>query len=670
MCGIAGIFRLDCNGPSDLGGMVQRMTDTLRHRGPDDAGQVQFFSRAQPLPLGDPDTPRSVRESRLAWSPRESVSRSETPFLVLGHRRLSILDLSAAGHQPMSSRDGTLWVVFNGEIYNYLEIRAELASLGASFQTATDTEVVLEAYRQWGTACVHRFNGMWAFALYDCRSRSLWCCRDRTGVKPFYYALPGGMFAFASEQKALLTLPGLEARLHPEAVADYFLFSRLDQSAEGLFQGIFELPAGHELTVSENGPRPLRPSIWYRAPARAGLGKWRPQTFAEHAAALRAALRRSVELRLRADVPVGACLSGGLDSSSLVCLMHGFRESRGLAPEGLHVFTAGAREDRFDERKWAAMVVQRTGATWHQTVPDADELGRDLETMMYAQDAPTFSSRTYTQFRVMQLVQSAGIKVVLDGQGGDELLSGYEPHDAAFAFGLLKKGRIGDWYREARIGSGLLPGLALMGRMAAKNLLLPALPEGLRWELLLRKYPEWQFLSPELLAIGRRRLSEIAETPVGSLSEILTHEYFGGPLQHLLRCEDRAGMWHSIESRTPFADDPELMDLAFAVPEVFKIHGGYRKALLREAMCGLLPEAIRTRRDKMGFVAPNNDWLRALSPLADSYFSAEDEAVFNKKALLSERGRRFWIPDSPIENFRVYKFMAFSAWRKRFGVSI
>jgi asparagine synthase (glutamine-hydrolysing) len=668
MCGIAGIFRLSLPGYSDLGGMVQRMTDSLRHRGPDDAGQVQFFSQASPLPLGEADTPASVWESAFPWSPRPHRASSEAPVLVLGHRRLSILDLSAAGHQPMASHDGALWVVFNGEIYNYLEIRAELTSLGVSFQTATDTEVILEAYRQWGTDCAHRFNGMWAFALYDGRSRSLWCCRDRTGVKPFYYALPDGMFAFASEQKALLTLPGLDARLNIEAVADYFLFSRLDQSAEGLFKGIFELPAGHELMIAENGPRPLSPQAWYRRPALAGLGKWRPRNFAEHAGALRAALQRSVELRLRADVPVGACLSGGLDSSSLVCLMHAIRVHQGQGGEGLHVFTAGAREERFDERKWAAIVVERTGATWHQTIPEADELRRDLETMMYAQDAPTFSARTYTQFRVMELVHRAGIKVVLDGQGGDELLSGYEPHDAAFAFGMLKNGRVGAWCREARMGGGLRPALSLMGRMAVKNLLLPGLPEGLRWKLLLQKYPEWQFLSPDLLAVGRRRLSEIEEAPVGSLAAMLSHEYFGGPLQHLLRCEDRAGMWHSIESRTPFADDPDLMELVFTIPDVFKIHGGYRKALLREAMRGLLPEAIRTRRDKMGFVAPNNDWLQALSPLAESYFAGEDEAVFNKKALLSDRGRRFWIPDSPVENFRVYKFMAFSAWRKRFGV--
>jgi asparagine synthase (glutamine-hydrolysing) len=264
-------------------------------------------------------------------------------------------------------------------------------------------------------------------------------------------------------------------------------------------------------------------------------------------------------------------------------------------------------------------------------------------------------------------VKEAGIRVVLDGQGGDELLSGYEPHEAAFAFDCWKNGRFTDWWREARQSAlGQKGHLALLARTALKHRLVPGLPDRLRWSLLCRKFPEWEFLSPEIREIGRRRLAEWREAPVGSLSDMLSHEYFGGPLQHLLRCEDRAGMWHSIESRTPFADDPALMELAFSIPGALKIHGGYRKALLREAMRGLLPEPVRLRRDKMGFVAPNNEWLRGLTAVSEQNFSAEDDLVFDKKKLLSEAGRHFWAPRSSVENFRVYKYLAFSVWRKMF----
>src|SRR3989338_6136024 len=423
MCGIAGIIALkEKTLPPSF---IISMTNTLKNRGPDDEGflAVNFREKTSYSLAGD-DTKISL--------PHISKLQKEAT-LYFGNRRLSIIDLSVAGHQPMSSRDGSLWIIYNGEIYNYCELRDELIQLGYGFKSATDTEVVLAAYEFWGKDCVNKFNGMWSFVIYDSNKSILFGSRDRFGVKPFYYYFDNSLFVFASEIKAILQIPTIKKQANDKAIFDYLVLQLDDPAEESMFKNIFELLPSHCFEFSLNDKQ-LKIWKYYDL---SWNHKWenvnQPQ-MEEYVQNIGSLIKNAVQLRLQSDVPVGTCLSGGIDSSSIVSVINKFRLD-GKAPSiGLvqKTFTACYENLEIDERKWAQIIIQKSNTSWHRVFPDAKSLLHDLEDMIYTQDVPFGSTSIYAQYRVMKLAKENGIKVLLDGQGGDELFAGYTAYYRIF----------------------------------------------------------------------------------------------------------------------------------------------------------------------------------------------------------------------------------------------
>ncbi len=378
MCGIAALM----SAKNLRGYSIALMTGAVSHRGPDDEGYATFSGPIlEPQILGGDHTPAACYAASLAYTPvrRFQPQDAENARVALGHRRLSILDLSAAGHQPMSSADGRLWIAFNGEIYNYLELREELERQGQVFSTRTDTEVILSAYLQWGVDCLRRFNGMFAFILLDRQKQTVFCARDRFGVKPFYYFVPDdGVIAAASEIKQFSTLAGWRAVVNGDRAHDFLAWGMLDHSDETLFHGVFQLRGGEALELK------LGELARYRRAGRLPVFRWYELNPAPFLGGMAAAAQHfnelfenSISLRLRADVPVGSCLSGGLDSSSIVCVAN--RQLRRNAAHAQQcTFSAVSDVARFDESAYMDEVVRQTGVAHLTTMPDLERLFHDL----------------------------------------------------------------------------------------------------------------------------------------------------------------------------------------------------------------------------------------------------------------------------------------------------
>jgi asparagine synthase (glutamine-hydrolysing) len=431
MCGIAGLFHTGDR--VDLG-RLHHMSGLLRHRGPDDEGMVLIDPAAgAALPLGGPDTPPAVYASPHRYAPgAQPPDRSASAFRVgLSHRRLSIVDLSPAGHQPMCDDEGRCWITYNGEVYNHLELREELASLGARFRSTSDTEVILAAYLRWGRECLERMNGMFAFAIWDGRRRELFCARDRFGVKPLYYQWDGRSFAFASEPGALVLTQPRRIRPRLEAVRDLVALDWVDHDAHTFFSGLLQLPAGHWLVVGETGLAIHR--WWTLDPSRHATGTpsdWEREFTERFDAAVR--------LRLRADVEVGSCLSGGLDSSAIVTT------AAPMLDRPLRAFTVAYDDGpAYDERPFVRATVAASRAASDIVVPDGHDFWDTFDRLSERQDEPTAGPGVYSQWQVMSLAHRHGLKVLLDGQGGDETLAGYWRYLPLRLRDLLSEGRFG-----------------------------------------------------------------------------------------------------------------------------------------------------------------------------------------------------------------------------------
>ncbi len=606
MCGICGLVGCD-NNNTLYSKNISSMASLLRHRGPDDEGYIAISTRSREV------TPLSGNDSQIQHPRIEQFTGEADVYLA--HRRLSILDLSSAGHQPMSYDHGHLWVVYNGELYNHAELRRELQSLGHHFRTRTDTEVLLAAYSQWGEECLDRFDGMWAFVLYDKRRNILFGSRDRFGVKPLYIFRKDTFFAFASEIKAFYPLPDFKRAVNEEAVFDYLAFGceRWDDGST-FFSEVEEISASGAFRF-DLATKQFHLFSYYTLPYNDG-SHWESfdeKKAVEHVENIRELLFRSVRQHLAADVPVGTCLSGGIDSSSLVGIVAAILGQETLTQVGLHpkAFTACYDDPRIDESIWAKCVAENSKADWYKVYPQGDELLRDLEDLVYVQDFPFGSTSIYAQYRVMKLARESGVTVLLDGQGGDELFTGYTPYYPPFFTEMLRHGA---WTSLAREWSGLSN--SPMGRKEVavgicKNMVKGFCPSGLKKALWDQRNPLIEYLLPSFRTKQYNCSIEhyMASCPnIFSLTRML-HDLMSGFLQMLLRYEDRNSMRFHIESRTPFADDRQLIEAVFAMSSVYKIHNGYSKWLLREAAKPILPKQIYHRVDKIGFATPEYQWL-------------------------------------------------------------
>ncbi|MBM3565039.1 MAG: asparagine synthase (glutamine-hydrolyzing) [Alphaproteobacteria bacterium] len=505
--------------------------------------------------------------------------------VVFGHRRLAIIDPSPASAQPMVSPDGDLALTYNGEIYNYLELRAELERAGVRFSTQGDVEVLLAAWRTWGAGCVTRFNGMFAFALWDRRQGILFCARDRFGEKPFLYTRGNGFFAFASEYKALLALEGVSADIAPARVARFLRAAGggLDQGGETAFPAIHQLPPAHRLILSASGD--VRVDRYWDGEPDPGAGRL---DIAEAARRFRDLLDDSVALRLRSDVPVGSCLSGGLDSGSIACLVR--RRLGGGA--AYHVFSGRFPDTPADEGAYMDAIAAAVRPIRHETVPDPAKLIGEIGAFAWANELPVDSASQYAQYCVFRLARENGVKVLLDGQGADEVLGGYEQY---FAFYLAEAGRDDEAAIRARY-----PGV--LENLEAWHLRLPHSVRRILARISGRGSDIAFGLNPDLVS------ADSAERPK-SLRAALRKDSLGGFLTTLLRYGDRNSMAHSVEVRLPFTDH-RLFEMAQGLSARVLMGDAQTKRILREAMAGVLPEPVRTRWRKQGFLPPHAAWMR------------------------------------------------------------
>jgi asparagine synthase (glutamine-hydrolysing) len=653
MCGIFGQVN-----PSRIDPVVvRRGLQKMRHRGPDDEGYV--FANTNTCvarSYGGDDTDRGIN------LPHVSTAGHLTYNLAFGFRRLSILDLSTAGHQPMASACGKLWIVFNGEIYNYIELRDELIRLGHTFCSSSDTEVILTAYSQWGSDCLRRFVGMWAFAIVDLHRSVLLLARDPFGIKPLYYSWLNGTLSFSSEIKALLEVPGVRRRADAQAVSDYLHHGLTDHSERTLFSDVSNFPAGHYVELhlaSLNGKRPS-PAPYWALNAHRGADL----SFDEAAKRLREMFLESVELHLRSDVPVGAALSGGIDSSSIVGAM------RRLQPSlDIRTFTYVDDDNVINEERWATMSAQASHASQRKFKVSADELARDLAHLVYMQDQPFISTSIFAQYCVFRGAAADGIKVMLDGQGADELMAGYpwnrsqrlvsllrqRRYGAALQFhcraGLMQPGTAGN-YLMMTAAATLPPGLEGLGRRLSGHNVIGAKLHN-RW------FSERAVNSQAFLRTsGREALRE------GLVKSVVR------TLPHLLRYEDRNSMAHSIESRVPFLT-VRLAEFVLSLPEEYLVSGdGLSKSVFRKAMCGIVPEAILNRRDKVGFSTSEKNWLLEISPwVTQTLHSAVCHSIPGIKWDLVRRSWEATKSGNDGWNFQFWRWINMIAWTQAFDVA-
>lgn len=620
MCGVAGAVataRIDSR-------RLESALRGMKHRGPDGAGCL--------IATRDPRA-ALTRELR-------SVEPGEVALL---HRRLAILDLSPSGAQPMLSADGRFAVVYNGEIYNYLELRVELERLGCRFVSQSDTEVLVAAYEKWGADALRRFVGMFAFAMLDRERRTLFLARDFFGIKPLFYATGPTGFFFASEPNAILGLGAVQCQADAQRVYDYLRWGITDHCEATMFSGILQLPAAHYALVSLDRVQDISVTRYWDVSCENQLDI----SFAEATAKLRDLFLASIDLHLRSDVPVGAALSGGIDSSSIVGAMRG---KAGGSLE-LHSFTHVSNGGGVSEERWADLVGTAAGATMHKVAPSPAELEADMEGLVRAQGEPVGSSSAYASYRVFQLARQAGLKVLLDGQGADELFGGYHYHLAARVASLLTSGRLGSAALLLRNASRLpaenasIPGGAA-GPLVASSLAF-MLPPGL--QDLARKcigketMPAW--LDGKWFDLrGTARRSMNFTVPGRIEFRKVLRATLVGSLPALLRYEDRNSMAASIESRVPFLT-PALAEFAMALPDNYLVGlDGTSKSVLRAAMQGLVPDVVLARRDKIGFSTPEKTWLHALRPWVDRTLNSElatTIGAFHRQGLLREwRGIR------------------------------
>lgn len=512
----------------------------------------------------------------------------------LGHNRLSIIDLSSAADQPMIFEH--LVLTFNGEIYNYVEIKKELLGLGHQFSTESDSEVLLHAYYEWGAKAVRKFIGMWAFAIWDRKDKTLFCSRDRFGIKPFYFIHQGSAFYFASEQKALKLSRLFNAKLNENHLMRYLQVGWLSYEDETIFEHVHALRGGENLVFQEG--KITRERYW----SAQDLNRDKISiSFEDAVEEFRQRFLNSVDLHLRSDVPVGVCLSGGIDSSSIVSAM------AAQSPESkIHSFTAYyTGKLGVDERPWAQKVLDKYPSIEpHFYSPKDDELEDAVEKMMFHMDVPLGGSSPISQYFVMKLVRENGIKVVLDGQGSDEYLAGYMHSYYSRIGSLLSQGKLfpalklfGGHYSE-HLGSLKAASKTLASASAA------AVMNQQQWHKL-----EYRRRDMSLFSDKQHVPFTLQDHTSDRFANHLITLTLSTTLPTLLHYEDRNSMAFSIESRVPFLNH-ELVEFAFSLPNDFKLTKT-TKLLLRESMKGIIPDAIRTRKDKKGFVTPGETkWLR------------------------------------------------------------
>lgn len=594
---------------------VLAMNDALRHRGPDDEGYALLADGALRFLTG-PDTPRTVPESMLTPMPAERATDRLLleSSLIMGHRRLAIVDLSALGHQPMH-REG-LTIVFNGEIYNHFELRAELEQLGERFVSHSDTEVLLAAYARWGHEAWSRLNGMWALAIHDERRRRLVVCRDRFGVKPLYvWRGADGLLLFASEAKALRAHPAVAGEPDLDVCAGYLRHGAQAWTGATEFKGITRFPAGHWAEVDLDQPPQLRPLpywAWPRADDDALRQPFDPVMADRLAAQYRDLLDDAVRLRMRMDVRFGTALSGGLDSSQIASRVNAelLRRGAGQSQEVFSSVYGGSgmatalrvEARRADESAFVAAMSTHLGVRSSTIEPRWQDIPAEHGRMIWALDTPP-DNTLMSSWHTYALVARQGVVVTLDGQGADEQLGGY----LRYVRNRLIHADAREAWNESRALARNATGAAHVLRQSFVA------------------HPLRHLLGRRLFGTLSSRLRSAAHLEL-ELPHVLAND-FSTSLRTLLHYADQSAMAWSVESRMPFMDW-RLVEFLAQVPTSYKIHDGWTKWLARHAMRDELPASVVWRRDKMGWAIPESAWVGRGAPLEGWLAEAVGRSAF------------------------------------------
>jgi asparagine synthase (glutamine-hydrolysing) len=610
MCGIAGLVlkkRTDIDLPEAITDMVLQ----VKHRGPDGEGFMI-------------DAP-----------------------VAFGHRRLAIVDLSPLGHQPMFYHNGQLVITYNGEIYNHIELRQALEQKGHLFRSHTDTEVILAAYLEWGEDCVTRFNGMWAFAILDKSKNILFCSRDRFGVKPFYYVDTPSCFAFGSEIKQLL--PFLQQKnANQDIVLDFILTGITDHTQATFFKGITKLQPGHHLIYSL-AEHQLQIKRYYHIQIYPQVTQYNAQEAVEHFMHL---LEDAVRLRLRADVAVGTCLSGGLDSSTVASIAAPLYQS--VAGRAFNGITAVSEQASNNEAHYAHQVIEHAGMQWLTVQPSYADFVDSLPHLVTTQEEPFGGPSLTMQYFVMKKAREQGIPVLLDGQGGDETLLGYDKYYGSYLADIFHQQGLGAFIKTLRVSGKHNQKLTFMNAM---KYLIASSSAAVRYQFYLRRH---RYLSNRLPM--PQHLSDYSKSILNAY-QLQQLEIEQTNLPVLLRYEDKNSMAHSIETRLPFLDY-RVVEAALSISSVYKIKDGWSKWILRKGMEHRMPDTITWRKNKFGFEAPESLWLsqHANDMQTTVQSSSLLQALANPKALQ----RQFVSLDYRSQ----WRLFSIALWERAFGVSI
>ncbi len=639
MCGIFGWVSPEKIDRSQISKSIGSCFDSLRYRGPDDKG---FLSRYD-----------------SKWTDNHLLDSSN---ILLGQVRLSVIDLTDNGHQPMVSDNGRYRLIYNGEIYNYKELRNQLRSEGVVFRTETDTEVVLQVLSHWGIESITKFNGMFAIAWHDDFEDKLYLIRDYFGIKPLFYTrTQNNIFAFASELPALLKLPDVNRKINAQKAYNYLVYGDYDSSDMTFIEGVYHVNPGEYCVIdTKNGTEIDKISFW-----KPTIKPVSTLSYNESVDCLRDIFLNNIKLHLRSDAPLGAALSGGVDSSAVVAAI------RYLEPDfKLNTFTYVASNHEADEEQWADLVINHCDLISHKVRLTSHEMLYDLDDLIQTQGEPFGSTSIYAQYRVFKLAKEMGMTVTLDGQGADELLAGYFGFPGERLKSLIYKGNISkawDFLNSASRLPGRSKSMILKRFLGA---MIPDILYNLAWHIGQHSVkPDWINLT--FLNDNNVKLSvPIYDSNVSEsryVHSALIRQISKNGLPGLLRHSDRNSMRFSIESRVPFLTK-ELCEFSLSLPEEYLIDEfGNTKSIFKQAMKGIVPDQILNRKDKVGFVTPEKELLFQLEPwIKDTLSEAGQIPIFNTKSLY-----RYW-DDYQNGNrkfdWQVWRWMNFIRWSIIFNV--
>lgn len=605
MCGIAGY----CGGLD--GAQLKKMNDAQAHRGPD--GEGVFVDDG----------------------------------IGLGHRRLTIIDTTDGGAQPMHSQDGRYVLVFNGEIYNYQELKKELETTGQTFTSNSDTEVILIGFEQWGKKVVEKLLGMFSFAIYDMQTKELFIARDRLGIKPLYY-ITQPEFAFASEIKALMTIPGVTKRVHTETLAKFLKFRVHDSDEQTFFDGVKRLLPGHYMTI-KNGEISIE-QYWKLEWNSAFKSEKSDDEYAKEFADL---YQKVIKRHMLSDVSLGFNLSGGLDSSGVVSVAAELlRQGEGeVHTKGkMYTFSALFPNQSIDESEYINEVEKSVGSTPVYSYPKPDEFWNEINQWVYMQEEPTISSAPYAYYSVFREA-SKHVKVSLSGNGGDEILAGYLPYFRTYVQSAL------DSKQYLRAGAEIIRGIPQFYHQYIDRIAMV-----------------FQRPSQTIVPFLGEKLEGYRDVKFGysrNLNERLSQDVTRYSTPNLLRYEDKNSMAFGLESRVPFLDS-ELVEFVFSLPIDQKIKKGWTRYVYRNAMKGHMPELNRLRRSKIGFTNPEVSWMHQNAEGIRGVFAGEHLTtlgLFNQKELLESFDR--WLEGKErIDPLVYWRVLVTQLWAERYELEM